>query len=74
MYNLNGTMSDFLKDLAKVLNDYNITMEVNENDDIQFVSYEHDFVVTSNRFSEGIFENCSLTVDLVTFKPEEVEK
>ena len=61
MYNLNGTMSDFLKDLAKVLNDYKVAIEIDENNNLQFVSYEHDFMVTASRFSEGTFEDCNLS-------------
>ena len=61
MYNLNSVMSDFLKDLAKVLNDYKVEIEIDENNNLQFVSYKHDFMVTASRFSEGTFEDCNLS-------------
>lgn len=56
MYILNSVISDFLKDLSEVLKEYKVAIEVDENNNLQFVSYEHDFMVTASRFSEGTFE------------------
>ena len=73
MYILNSVMSDFLKDLAKVLNDYKVAIEVDENNNLQFVSYEHDFMVTASRFSEGTFEDCNLSTFVGNLIAEELK-
>ena len=71
MYNLNSTMSDFLKDLSKVLNDYKVHMTINEDEKIQFASYEYDFFATCVEYSDGQFENVTLGVDLVNLRISE---
>ena len=69
----NSTMADFLKDLSKVLKEYNVAIEVDENNNLQFVSYEYDFMVTSSRFSEGTFEDCNLSTFMGNLTAEELK-
>lgn len=73
MYILNSVMSDFLKDLSEVLKEYKVTIEVDENNNLQFVSYEHDFMVTASRFSEGTFEDCNLSTFVGNLIAEELK-
>lgn len=73
MYILNSVMSDFLKDLSEVLKEYKVAIEVDENNNLQFVSYEHDFMVTASRFSEGIFEDCNLSTFVGNLIAEELK-
>lgn len=73
MYILNSVMSDFLKDISEVLKEYKVTIEVDENNNLQFVSYEHDFMVTASRFSEGTFEDCNLSTFVGNLRAEELK-
>ena len=73
MYILNSVMSDFLKDLSEVLKEYKVAIEVDENNNLQFVSYEHDFMVTASRFSEGTFEDCNLSTFVGNLIAEELK-
>lgn len=73
MYILNSVMSDFLKDISEVLKEYKVTIEVDENNNLQFVSYEHDFMVTASRFSEGTFEDCNLSTFVGNLIAEELK-
>lgn len=73
MYILNSVMSDFLKDLSEVLKEYKVAIEVDENNNLQFVSYEHDFMVTASRYSEGMFEDCNLSKFVGNLVAEELK-
>lgn len=73
MYNLNSTMTDFLKDLSEVLKEYKVAVEVDENNNLQFVSCEYDFMVTASRYSEGIFEDCNLSTFVGNLITEELK-
>lgn len=69
----NNTMTNFLKDLSKVLKEYKVAVEVDENNNLQFVSYEHDFMITASRFSEGTFEDCNLSTFVGNLIAEELK-
>ena len=69
----NSTMADFLKDLSGVLKEYKVAIEVDENNNLQFVSYEHDFMITASRFSEGTFEDWNLSTFVGNLIAEELK-
>lgn len=69
----NSTIAKFLKDLSKVLKEYKVAVEVDGNNNLQFVSYEHDFMVTASRFSEGTFEDCNLSTFVGNLRAEELK-
>ena len=66
----NGTMEEFVNELAKLLDEYKVEMTADGNADIRFKSEEFDFSFKTTEYSFRTFENVAVELFLGNYEPK----
>ena len=68
----NSVAKDFMKDLAKLLDEYKVEMLTLDDSRVVFESKTYDFEIETSGYYYEAFDNVALRTEIGTYKPKKV--